>query len=68
MPCERPESEKHKDPRNQDPRKVWESEEGFLSNSRIMSQFETNGRSMNKLINDNGNWLSEKKGYYTYIL
>jgi hypothetical protein len=40
------ESEKHKDPRNQDPRKVWESEEGLPKNSRLMSRFETNGASL----------------------
>jgi hypothetical protein len=36
------ESEKDKDPRNQDLRKVWESEEGLPKNSCVMLRFETN--------------------------
>ena len=35
------ESEKHEDPRIQDPRKVWKSEEGLPKNSRVMSRFQT---------------------------
>ena len=34
----KPESEKHKDPRNQDQRKVWESEKGFPKNSGHLKQ------------------------------
>ena len=37
--CNCTESEKHKDPRIQDPRKVWKSEEGLPQNARIMSRF-----------------------------
>ena len=54
-------SKKHKDPR-----KVWESEEGFPKKSSAMSQFKTNGASMNKSVNDNGKWLSEKKKWLWY--
>ena len=48
--------EKHKYPRNQDTRKVWESEEGFPKQSRGMSGIKTNGASLNKSINGNDNW------------
>jgi hypothetical protein len=32
-----------------------------------MLQFETNGASVKKSINDNGNWLSEE-GCYTFLI
>jgi hypothetical protein len=59
------ESKKYKDPGNQDPRKVWESEEGLPKYSRVISQFEINEASLNKSINNK--WLSEENRRILYL-